>query len=97
MDHTPRKSIIERYGWWLTATLCCLAILGLCAPAQLPVLVYVQAKLAAYGLTGLFLDQIANPDQRPHMHPENTALTIAAGYRRAVIMAACLIGGGLGV
>lgn len=69
-----------------------LALIGAFAPQQLPVVLYKLVLVTLFGFAGYWVDRFIFPYARPHT--QNGTLP---QLRRAIVVAACVLGGTLGV
>ena len=89
---------------WLIATVLLLAVIGLLYPHQLPVSLYKLSLVTMAGVAGYWLDRSLFPYARPDCYlsefrepvPEHRVVFAAAQVRRAIIIAAAMIGVALG-
>jgi hypothetical protein len=82
----------------IVAFLLGLAIAGL-APQQLPVTVYKLSLITVAAVAGYYIDRELFPYARPDCYQHDPLMEFAFGVaqlRRALIVAACIIGAALG-
>jgi hypothetical protein len=89
-DRAPRL-----WGWQLGA-IGLVALVGVLSPQNLPVLAYKLALVCLAGVAGYWLDRNIFPYARPDrlQHPIHVA---AAYIRRAIIVAAAMVGVTMGL
>ena len=81
---------------WLLAALVLLGLIGLVAPAQLPVVVYKVALVALFAHLGYWVDRRLFPYARPHDEDGNPIEGWAkAELRRAIVVAAVILAGAM--
>lgn len=81
---------------WFLITLLLVGLVYVTAPTQLKVLVFKVAQVSMSGWLGYWFDRGIAPYARPD-NPDLTPLErMAAGLRRAIIIAAAMIAGALG-
>lgn len=91
---TQRIRDLRLLEWIVLAMLAMLAI-AYVAPHQLTVTVYKVSLVSLFALLGFRLDRALFPYARPDKVPADHAPM--AGMRRAVVIAAVIIGGTIGV
>ena len=64
---------------------------------QMPLVLYKLSLAAAAVVLAIWADREAHPDARPHMLIDNERMYAVAQIRRAIIIAACIIGVCLGL
>jgi hypothetical protein len=86
------------YDWLLVAALL-MGVVWWLAPQNLPVLLYKLALVTLAGVVGYRLDRALFPYGRPHewMHPGHHIIGVGCMLRRAIIVAAAMIGVTLGL
>lgn len=94
-----REEFLDLLRMWptLLVALITVAMVYVIAPQQIGILVYTIAKLSMAGYLGYWLDRWIFPLDRvgPTSDERNAPDQTAAQYRRAGIIAACLVASGL--
>lgn len=72
-----------------------LGVVAYVAPHQVPVLIYKVAQVTGFALIGFRIDRMVFPYARPDQVSAEQAPM--AGMRRAVVIAAAILGGSIGV
>lgn len=91
LDNLPRLS------GWTGIAVALLALIGLVAPAQLPVVLY-KCSLAVIGVVlAYWVDRALYPYARPHELLDNDWIMSLGCLRRALIVIACVLGLTLGL
>jgi hypothetical protein len=87
---------LPRLADWIAIAIVLTLAIGIIAPQQLPVTLYKLSLVSLAAATGYWIDRslfpYARPDDLSHDHQE----TAAAYIRRAIVVAACIIGVSLG-
>ncbi len=96
---TTMRPAPMRMAWSTLVAAVLLLVIALVAPAQLGVVVYKLALVSLLAVVGYRIDRELYPYARPHEHfvDGHHAVGVGIMLRRAVIVAACIIGGGLGL
>jgi hypothetical protein len=85
---------IRMLEWWAIA-LIAFALIAYFHPQQVPVTLYKVSLVSLFAVLGFRLDRGIFPYSRPDKVPEQHRAS--AELRRAIVMAAVIIGGTLGV
>jgi hypothetical protein len=88
------KRDVRMIEWWAIAVLA-LALIAYFHPQQLGVTLYKVSLVSLFAVLGFRLDRAIFPYARPDKVERDERA--AAGLRRAILMAAVIIGGTLGV
>lgn len=86
---------IRMLDWLTIAVLLTLAI-GLLAPHQLGVTLYKLSLVSLAAVAGYWIDRSLFPYARPDELALSERETVAAYIRRAIVVAACIVGVSLG-
>lgn len=88
-----------RMGWSALVAALLLLVIAITAPQQLGVVVYKLSLVCLLATVGYRIDRELYPYARPHDHwyDGHHAVGVGLMVRRAVIVAACIVGGGLGL
>jgi len=85
-------------GWsWLVVAATAVAMVYLVAPQQVSLLVYTMAKISIGAFVGLLIDKTIFKYAKPIDLTGDPVLFRAACYRRAIIIAATIIGSAVGI
>lgn len=81
---------------WLVATLGLLGVIVVLYPEQIGLFVWALCKVTAAAYVGYWVDRTMFRYSRPHQLRDSDAKR-AAWFRRAIIVAACIVGVSLSV
>lgn len=96
MSTQNSRQRIRMLDWIIVAVLLAIAI-AIVAPHQLPVTLYKLSLISAAAVAGYWLDRSLFPYARPDDLSLSPGIeTAAAMLRRAIVIAACIIGVALG-
>ncbi|ODC03223.1 hypothetical protein BFW38_06375 [Terasakiispira papahanaumokuakeensis] len=87
---------LPRLTGWALFTAVLLAVVAVLAPHQISVVLYKLSLVTLGVVLAYWLDRALFPLQRPHELP-NAELAVLAGIRRALVVAACVLGLTLGL
>jgi len=90
---------LPRMSDWFVCAAVLLSLVAWLAPANLPVVMYKLSLVALAGVLGYVLDRSLFPYARPHEHfvDGHHAIGVGCMLRRAVIVAAAMIGVTMGL
>lgn len=81
---------------WIVITVLLTAVIGLLAPHQLTVSLYKLSLVSLAAVVGYWIDRSLFPYARPDELVLTDAEASAAQIRRALVVAACIVGVALG-
>ena len=81
---------------WVVITLLLTLAIGLLAPHQLGVTLYKLSLVSLAAVAGYWIDRSLFPYARPDELALSEMETVAAYIRRAILVAACIVGVSLG-